>query len=262
MRPIYLFADSQLLFWREGGRLFIERLLDDLETDRPTAAYIGAANGDDPQFFDLFQASMAAIGVQDSMMVRSSPSGTEMQFLRTAALILLAGGDAVRGWRVIEASGVKDAIAERYYEGALLCGVSAGAMQLGLGGVAAAESGPKAVASAFRFVPCLVDVHDEEARWKNLERAVSASGPGVKGIGIPRGGGMVFHSDDNSIEPIRRPLREFSVVGETVTERLLFPAATSRGDSNQPRAEDAAEGGSANGGNGQLLQGLPRFGLS
>lgn len=262
MRPIYLFADSQLLFWKEDGRLFIDRLLDDLETDRPTAAYVGAANGDNPQFFDLFQASMEAIGVHDSMMVLSNPSAAEMQFLRTAALILLAGGDTVRGWRVIEANGVRDAVAERYYQGAVLCGVSAGAVQLGLGAIVAGESGPPTVLSMFRFVPCVIDVHDEEARWKNLERTVSAVAPTVKGIGIPRGGGMVFHSEDNSIQPIRRPLQELSTAGETLTDRLLLPAATSRDASNPHRADDEGQGGSANGRNGQLLQGLPRFGLS
>jgi len=262
LRPIYLFADSQLLFWREDGRLFIERLLDDLETDSPKAAYIGAANGDNPQFFDLFQASMEAIGVRDCMMVRSDPSATEVGFLRSAALILLAGGDPVRGWRVIEANGVRDAVAGRYYEGAVLCGVSAGAIQLGFGVYAAGENGPPKVLGTFRFVPCVIDVHDEEGRWKNLERAVSAVGPTVKGIGIPGGGGMVFHSEDNSIEPIRRPLQELSIAGVTVADRLLFPASTSNDVSTNPGKDYEGQGGNANGGNGELLQSLPRVGLS
>jgi hypothetical protein len=262
MRPIYLFADSQLLFWKEDGRFFIDRFLDDLETDGPKAAYIGAANGDDPQFFELFQASMEAIGVRESRMVRSDPSAEEMGFLRSAALILLAGGDPVRGFRVMESNGVRDAIFERYYQGALLCGVSAGAVQLGLGASVAGEGGPPSFLSTFRFVPCVIDVHDEESRWKSLERALSAVAPTVKGIGIPRGGGMVFHSEDNSIQPIRRPLQELSIAGETLTERLLFPTSTSRDASNRRRGDDKGQGGSANGRNGQLLQGLPRVGFS
>jgi hypothetical protein len=263
MKPIYLFADSQLLFWKEGSRLFIERFLDDLEADSPTAAYVGAANGDDPQFFDLFQASMEGIGIRDTMMVRSDPSAAEMRFLRAAALVLLAGGDPVRGWRVIAANGVRDAIAERYYQGAVLCGVSAGAIQLGLGkSVAAGESGGSAVSSTFRFVPCVIDVHDDETRWKNLERTLSAGPPTVKGIGIPRGGGVVFRSEDNSIQPIRRPLHELSFADDTITDRLLFPAATSRDASNLHQADEEGQGGSANGRNGQLLQGIPRVGLA
>jgi hypothetical protein len=236
MRPIYLLADSQLLFWREKGRVFLERCLLDLDSDAPKAAYIGASNGDERQYFDIFEAAMESIGVRDRVMVRTDPTEQEMQSLREATLILLAGGDPVRGFRVMESNGVRDAVAERYYAGAILFGVSAGAVQLGLGMAAAGEGGSKPailgrqvhrdLVNMFRFVPCLVDVHDEDGRWEKLSEAVGSIASTARGIGIPRGGGMIFHSEDNSIEPIRRPLEEISYSNGVVTKRLLFPETT------------------------------------
>lgn len=226
MKPIYLFADSQLLFWKPSETRFLERLRDDVEGPRK-AAYIGASNGDQPEFFSIFQAAMEGIGIRDSRMVLSEPSDEQRASLEEADLILLAGGDPVRGWRVMERNGVWETVARRYYEGAVLCGVSAGAIQLGWTAYTrdgrGDDSPPRAVATS-RFVPCVIDVHDEANGWRGLQRAVRKLEPGVKAIGIPSGGGLVFHSEDNSIEPLRRPLHEFTASGEPLEEHLLFPA--------------------------------------
>lgn len=226
MKPIYLFADSQLLFWKPFRVPFLERLEDETEGS-PKAAYIGASNGDRPEFFSIFQAAMEGIGVRQSRMVPSEPSDEDRAFLDAANLILLAGGDPILGWQVLERNGMRDAVARRYYEGALLCGVSAGAAQLGWDICAQGDNGGDGgsrVAATFRFVPSLIDVHDERNDWKALRYAARKLEPGVKAIGIPLGGGMAFHSEDNSIEPLRRPLQEFTMSPDgRLEERLLFP---------------------------------------
>jgi hypothetical protein len=245
MRPIYLLADSQLLFWRENERLFLERCLRDLDFDRPKAAYIGASNGDERPFFEIFEAAMESIGVQDRVMVRSEPSEQELRSLREATVIVLAGGDPVRGFRVMESNGVRDAVAERYYAGAVLIGVSAGAIQLGIGTAAPREAGTNpAILGMFRFVPCLIDAHDEDGRWEKLSETVGLLASTTRGIGIPRGGGMVFHSEDNSIEPIRKPLEECSYANGAVRRKLLFPETTSE-DGRSARSTLYPDGSSA-----------------
>jgi cyanophycinase len=223
MKPIYLFADSQLLFWKPSGKAFLGRLRDDVEVGSPKAAYIGASNGDEPEFFSIFEAAMDAIGIRETCMVHSEPSEEEMAFLDEADLILLAGGDPLRGFRVMERNGVRDTVARRYYEGALLCGVSAGAVQLGFGTPNDGERGSTRLVGTLRLVPCIIGVHEERSGWKALERAARAATAGVKAIGIPFGGGLVFHSEDNSMEPIRRPLHELTFSDEGLEERILFP---------------------------------------
>jgi cyanophycinase len=51
LQPLYLLADSQLLFWKRQDRLLLEAALDGLARDTPlNAAYIGTSNGDRPEF--------------------------------------------------------------------------------------------------------------------------------------------------------------------------------------------------------------------
>ncbi|MFZ0834300.1 MAG: peptidase, partial [Mycobacterium sp.] len=46
LQPIYLLADSQLLFWKWRDRLLLDAALDGLAHGMPlSAAYIGASNG-------------------------------------------------------------------------------------------------------------------------------------------------------------------------------------------------------------------------
>ena len=224
-RPVYLLADSQLLFWREGDRSFLEEVREALGKPTPKAAYLGASNGDEPEFYDIFVAAMDGISVFDTRMVPTSPSAEDLAFLEEADLILLAGGDVERGWRAFEASGVKDVVLRRYYAGAVLLGVSAGAVQLGLvgwpaEGAVAAED----LIDTFKLVPYVIDAHAEREEWAGLKQAVQLLGESVQGIGIPSGGGLVYHPD-HSVEAVRHPCHEVAVRDGKTVRSLIFPAS-------------------------------------
>lgn len=135
-QPLYLLADSQLLFWKRHDRPLVQAALDGLARDKPlSATYIGASNGDRPEFYDIFEAAMEAIGVTERRMIASSFGPADRAFLDGAHLIVLAGGDVQRGWNTFEKTGMKDAILDRYAKGAVLVGISAGAVQLGRYGI-------------------------------------------------------------------------------------------------------------------------------
>ncbi len=221
IKPIFLLADSRLLFWRdEEGRRFLDRaraLIDADEPGRPLkAAYLGASNGDVPEFYDLFLAAMAEIGIRDCRHVPARPSPDDLAFLDEADLILLAGGDTRRGWTAFEESGVKDKLAERYYAGALLIGISAGALQLGLKGWD--EDG---LFDTLRLVPFVVDVHGEPD-WPDLHRVLPRAGEHARGFGIPSGGGAIYHPD-YSVEPVCYPLTEVEITESGPRQALLMP---------------------------------------
>ena len=225
VRPIHLLADSQLLFWSDRGRPFLERVLEGLPPI-PRAAYLGASNGDDPSFFDLFTGAMEMVGVAECRMIPAAPSAEDRAFLVTADLVLLAGGDVERGWRAFEASGLREAVERRYHAGAVLIGVSAGAVQLGTAGWPAGE--PDAAFGTWGLAPFVVDAHAEDEDWASLRAVVGARGEGTRGFGIPAGGGLVYHPD-GSVEAVRRPLCELTIVsGELVTATILPPAAAER----------------------------------
>ncbi|HYL05234.1 MAG TPA: Type 1 glutamine amidotransferase-like domain-containing protein [Thermoanaerobaculia bacterium] len=239
IKPIFLLADSQLLFWRDSGELFLgqARALLDADEERagraPKAAYLGASNGDAPEFYHLFVAAMEQIGIRDCRHIPTQPAAEDLDFLAGADLILLAGGEVRRGWDAFKAAGLDQKLVERYYGGALLFGVSAGAVQLGLKGWD--ETGAK-TSDMLRVVPFVVDVHDEPG-WAHLLQAVPRAGEHARGIGIPSGGGALYHPD-YSVEPVRHPLVEVSQTESGLQQALLLP-----GQASAPAAGTEAAGG-------------------
>jgi cyanophycinase-like exopeptidase len=231
-QPIYLFADSQLLFWSEGGVLFLDSIRQLAMRDSPKAAYIGASNGDAPEFYSIFEAAMEAVEIHNRRMILRSFSAEDQSFLKEADIILLAGGDIERGWKVFVETGMREFIVRRYYEGAVLMGISAGAVQLGLDGIVEGEASPAKPADTFRLVPFVIDAHDEGRKWGRLRRTIGLLNGAAKGIGIPTGGGLIYYPDGH-VEAVRRPLHKLSVDGTKVREVLLPPKREA--ESDRPR---------------------------
>ncbi|OBK78874.1 peptidase [Mycobacterium sp. 1164985.4] len=225
LQPLYLLADSQLLFWRHGDRLLLESAIDNLADDLPiSAAYIGASNGDRPEFYDIFEAAVEAVGITRHHMVDSSFGADDRDFLEQAGVILLAGGDVRLGWKVFERTGMADVIRTRYAQGALLIGISAGAVQLGLYGIVKkAQSSATELIDLFKFVPAIIDTHDERSEWARLAGTVQTMKGAAAGLGIPSGGGLIVH-EDATVEPLRRPVHEFRYEETGVVHSLLCPA--------------------------------------
>jgi len=200
VNPIFLLADSQLLFYRENGQLLIESLVKERTRDQLKAAYVGASNGDHPDFYAIFVSAMEGMGVFNCRMIPSDVSDADMAFLNDADIILLAGGDVEAGWRVFLNNGLSEHIVRKYFEGASLIGVSAGAVQLGLCGLAADGS----LIDTFKLVPFIIGAHEESDNWKTTTELLQLAGPGTPAIGLPTGGGAIYYPE-NTLEPLRRP---------------------------------------------------------
>ena len=208
LKSIFLLADSELLFCRENDQPFLDRVVKEWQRDHLKAAYIGASNGDHPDFYAIFVAAMEGVGVSDCRMISSSLSEAELAFLSDAEIILLAGGDVELGWRVFVANGLNEHIVRRHSEGASLIGISAGAVQLGLCGRAADGS----LIETFALVPFVIGAHEESDKWRTTIELLQLSGS-KSAIGLPKGGGAVYHPD-HTLEPLRRPLVELLLEGE------------------------------------------------
>lgn len=222
LQPIYLFADSQLLFWKNKGTPFLDSINSRVTSGSPKAAYIGASNGDAPEFYSIFEAAMEAVDIRNCKMIRSPFPAEDESFLSEADIILLGGGDVELGWTVLTERGMEELIRRRYYEGAILIGISAGAVQLGLYGLTERESSFDGLIETFKLVPFIIGAHEERQGWERLKRTLRLLNAAAKGIGIPTGGGLVYHPDQ-SIEAIRHPLYAFSIEGEEIRHELLLP---------------------------------------
>ena len=206
LKSIFLLADSQLLFRRENGQLLLERVVKPTARDRLKAAYVGASNGDHPDFYALFVSAMEGGGISDCAMITSALTEAELAFLNDADLILLAGGDVEAGWRTFLANGLNNHLVRRYFEGVSLIGISAGAVQLGLGFRGADGSRIETL----KLVPFIIGAHEESSNWKTTIESLRLWATDTRGIGLPTGGGAVYHPD-HTLEPLRHPLVELSV---------------------------------------------------
>jgi cyanophycinase len=188
---------------------------------RRSAAYIGASNGDRPEFYEIFEAAMDDIGITDRRMIDSSFGPDDHAFLQDAPLIVLAGGDVGLGWTTFQKTGMKEAILDRYADGAILVGISAGAIQLGQYGIIEVPGSPATeLLDVFKLVPTVIDTHDERADWARLSQTIESLRGAATGLGIPAGGGVIAYPD-GTLEPLRRPAHQFRFDDTHVTRALL-----------------------------------------
>ena len=221
--PLYLFADSQLLFWKQGERRLLEAMLEPVCGESARAAYLGASNGDRPEFYEIFKAALGNVGWSDSRMITAAFQADERAWLESAQVILLAGGDVRLGWETFERTGIREVLLSRYAQGAVLIGISAGAVQLGRHALLEGRSSAATeLVNMLNLAPAVVDVHEEADHWARLSNAVHLLEGTVTGLGIPSGGGLAVHPD-TTFEPIRHPAHEFVFDGTQVTHSLLWP---------------------------------------
>ncbi|MEE2852462.1 MAG: Type 1 glutamine amidotransferase-like domain-containing protein [Actinomycetota bacterium] len=226
-QPLVLLADSQLLFWKRDDKLLLECALDGLARNAQlTAAYIGASNGDHREFYEIFEAAVDAVGISDRRMIDSSFGPDDRAFLDRAHLIVLAGGDVRLGWTTFEETGMKGVILDRYAKGAVLVGISAGAVQLGRYGIVETpDTEGTELLGVFDLLPLIVDAHDERAGWARLTRAIQTLDESVAGLGIPSGGGVIAHTD-GTIEALRRPAHRLTSESARGVQSELIPPIT------------------------------------
>ena len=103
--------------------------------------------------------------------------------------------------------------------GAVLGGVPAGAGRLGLRGGRSTGATDEPI-DTFGLVPYVVNVRDEDRQWARLKRLVAGVGGYARGLGIPRGGGVLYHVD-HALEPLGVPTVEITAEGKSFKETLL-----------------------------------------
>ncbi len=221
IKPLYLLADSQLLFTKNKiGEYFLWPITHSLDKNSK-AVYIGASNGDEPAFYEMFTGAMENIKIENCSMIHSAFDEEDKKNLKDADLILLAGGDVKKGLEVMENTGMKDIILDKYYSGTTLIGVSAGAIQLGW--QCLLENGTqKEILDTLRIAPFLVDTGHSLLEWKNLRSLINDSESMKRGIGIPAGSGVIYHADQ-TVEVLNKTVDELVMNQNEIQQTMLLP---------------------------------------
>ena len=221
LKPLILLADSQLLFLKEQQQPYIRRLTQLFDANKPLkAAYIGASNNDQSEFFDMFEQAMNSINIHQCMHIDSTLCATKLEFLASAQIILLAGGDTWLGWQTIKK--IAPLIHGARNNGAVLIGTSAGAVQLGLLGF---RDKPYLnntdLFSTLGYIPAIFSPHEERQQWRILRQMVQQTAGTLPAIGIPSGAGVIV-TPDNHIQAIRKPAVSFTIKGDKLIQHSTW----------------------------------------
>ena len=223
MSALLLLADSQLLFRPEqlpqllrycnrrvsnGAGHAVEKSaaeeafrVQGSATNKPlSAAYIGAANNNQPEFFDFARSALA------TLFGRPVPC----HFIRSesdippapCSLVILAGGSVETGWAFLQRPAVRDWLeACRTDAGAVFIGVSAGAIHLA-SGCDPEQPSPRAQ-TCLGWAPLFVAVHEEGENWPSLQvwrdAAATPDFSGMPFVGLPMGGGLWVENDAQEV---------------------------------------------------------------
>lgn len=186
-----------------------------------TAAYIGAANGDLPEYYDIFASAMESVGIgsQHCRMISQRFLPADQQFIESASLILLAGGDCNLGLRILKETGMGDMLLQRYTEGAILIGVGEGSVMLGRvcynvsNGVVEGQRdnwlsaygrllGPMEISPGLGIVPYVISCRETMQDYSKLHEALLLAAVSTdkqlnteQGFAIASGGALMYYPD-------------------------------------------------------------------
>ena len=214
-RPLALLADSRPLFEPAAGAL-LRRLYPSSDDAGPRTAFVGAASGDDDAALAIFCEVMNVASWTRWHPVPAAPSSSRRAWLAAAEVVVLGGGDPVRGLQTLARNGLGDVIRRARAEGAGLVGISAGAMMLGIR--PSIEADPAGLAC----VDAVVGAHEEDRGWAGLRRRLAHAPMAARGIGLPGGGGLILHGDGTEAA-LRLPVVELRRDASGSRERLLLP---------------------------------------
>ena len=171
---------------------------------RPLVAWIGAASGDSRAWFDRVATVLRQRYGAEVQLARSVPSvdfdpDETRRLVDAAQLIYLGGGDVSGLAERTRALGLDEQIRRRHREGAVVVGVSAGAIALTRYWVQFPDDNFE-LPRPTRF-PCIgaldlaVDCHDEESDWEELRALLAAWAldepeAQLDAYGIPMGGAL------------------------------------------------------------------------
>lgn len=221
LKPLILLADSQLLFIKEDDKPYLQRLHQMFPgASQLSAAYVGAANGDKIEFYEMFVAAMRSVGIHQTRHIKAPNSPEQMHYLENAQVILLAGGDVYLGWQYVKA--ISQHLANARRKGAVIMGISAGAVHLGsVGWRDKARLSNTDMFGTLNYIPAIFSAHEEKQKWTMLQQLTTLTSGCLPGLGIPSGAGILV-APNNNLQAIRKPMVHLSIDGNKLQQQSLW----------------------------------------
>ena len=172
----------------------------------PEIACIGAANGDEPQFYLRTEAMLKQAGAGKVRLVplvaEDADTKAAQAAFAEADLVFVSGGDVEAGMEVLNRHGLTDFLRELSGNGKPFVGVSAGSIMLAREWVRWRDDDDDSSAERFGCLgvaPLLCDTHGEGDTWEELIALLALCPQGTTGYGL-RSGSAVAVSPEGDIE--------------------------------------------------------------
>ena len=190
-KPVYLLAGGRPKNPNEGNTA-LNSVFQECGISFPVIAYIGTANGDNPEFFNRMKQELLKAGAGE---VNHAFTGTAeaADILERADMVFVSGGDVNAGMSRLRDSNVDRLLQTMFESGTTFFGISAGSIMLAERWVRWPD--PEDADSAELF-PCLgfaqvvCDCHDEDSGWEELQAALKLEKIHTFGYGLATGSGI------------------------------------------------------------------------
>ena len=115
-------------FSMEDDRLLDDYILGLTGLDRPRVGFLATASGDAPEYIERFHGGLSDRAETSDLRLFSQPSHDPRDWFEAQDVIYVGGGSTANLLAVWRVHGLEDLVREAYERGAVLCGVSAGAI--------------------------------------------------------------------------------------------------------------------------------------
>ena len=186
----------------------LRRVFSLAPADKRVIGVLTTASGIPDEVFPAYHDAFSRLGAQEvhHLRVRNREDARKQEFIDTVAhcgTVFISGGDQLRLTNTLGASPLLKAIRERYAEGAVVAGTSAGAAAMSStmiynGSAAdALKKGSVGMSSGLAFVEgVVIDSHFlERGRFTRLME-VGATNPEYIGVGLGEDAGVIVHDGE------------------------------------------------------------------
>jgi peptidase E len=222
--PIYLLGGGPRSRRVDGDPL-LSRVLASCGAAHPSVAYVGAASGDNREFFRMLADYMRDGGAGQVTLAPLAGGRIKIDrtraIIETADIVFVSGGDVEAGMEVLEERRMVPFLRELHAVGKPFFGLSAGSIMLAMEWVVWDDPTDDATASLFPcmgLAPIVCDTHGEDEGWNELRVLMRLVREGTMGYGITSGAGLCVYPD-GAVEALGEPVHCFARSGGRVVRR-------------------------------------------
>jgi cobyric acid synthase len=223
LKPVFLLADLDSINNISNNQPVLNSVITSLKTANPKAVCISLFTYNITAIQKSVSACMETYGAAYTAHLNENSHMDEFKNIERADVIVLISGKPDLAQKHIQKTGIEGCILNGYHKGAVIFGVSGGAVQLGKLGWTIDKDNNYLFFEGLNIIPYAINIKDENHEWRALKDIIVNHYHDIHGLGIPGHGGIV-HYPDRSIQALNQTSVEFQFVDGKLWQNNIYPA--------------------------------------